>query len=293
MHRHAGSLTLICCIWLTGCESRPVDDAPPVATPSLRVEPAVVSSGVPVTFTVAFDVAPDAPAFAHDYTVFLHLLDDDGRMIGAADHAPATPTSQWKAGSTIEYTHTAYAPTTDYVGIATIVVGLYLPATGERLPLAGEVPEPRAVDVGEVEFRARADPYAVVFRDGWHPPEAPRGAGVVWRWSSKTGTLTFPNPGRDAELLVELDQPFQAFPVAQNVRVQIGATVLDDFDVEPGPAIVRRIDLSKDELGSGDLVDVTLVSDKTYIPAEVESLRSTDTRRLGVRVFRAHVEPKQ
>jgi len=35
------------------------------------------------------------------------------------------------------------------------------------------------------------------------------------------------------------------------------------------------------------------VSDKTFVPARLAALESTDTRQLGVRVFRALVQPKQ
>jgi hypothetical protein len=32
--------------------------------------------------------------------------------------------------------------------------------------------------------------------------------------------------------------------------------------------------------------------DQTFVPADVPSLRSSDSRELGIRVFRAYVEPK-
>jgi hypothetical protein len=35
------------------------------------------------------------------------------------------------------------------------------------------------------------------------------------------------------------------------------------------------------------------VADKTFVPAKFASLQSSDTRQLGVRVFRAFVQPKQ
>jgi hypothetical protein len=283
MRRHACISLVVLSGIVPGCSSRPVDDAAPVATPSLTVSPAVVASGSPMTLQLRFEVAPDAPAFTEDYTVFVHVLDEDGRMIGAADHLPPTPTHEWKGGSTIEYEQSAFAPTSDYVGKATVVVGLYSPATGARLPLAGEALEPRAVSVGSFEMRERADPYAVVYADGWHVREAPRGTGLEWRWSAKAGTLRFPNPKRRAELVVELDQPN---------AVRIGEQVVDEFDLAPGPSMLRRIALGPAELGDADLVDVTVVADKTLVPAEIADLRSDDTRRLGVRVFRAYLEPK-
>ena len=283
------ALGLLC----TACSRTPVDNAKPVASAVVAVNPAVVASGMPVEFDVRFAVAADAPPFQEDYTVFVHVIDDDGRMIGGADHVPPTPTREWKPGSTIEYKHAGYAPVSDYVGDATLVVGLYSKSSGQRLPLAGEVFEPRAVKAGSFEMRERFRPYEIIFREGWHAPEAPKGSGLQWRWSTKSGRLTFANPKKDAELILELDQPNNVFSIAQHVEIRVGDAVVDEFDLEPGPPIVRRIALSQSQLGEGDTVEMAVVSDKTFVPAKFAGLQSPDTRQLGVRVFRAFVEPKQ
>ena len=293
MLRYSAPFTVAMTILIVACHRPPADNAKPVASASVSVSPAVVASGMPVELDVKFAVAPDAPPFQEDYEVFVHVVDDDGQMIGAADHSPPTPTKEWKAGSTIEYKHTGYAPVSDYVGDATFVVGLYSKSSGERLPLAGEAIEPRAVKAGSFEIRERTEPYAVVFREGWHPPEAPKGSGVEWRWSTKSGTFTFANPKRDVELTLELDQPNRVFSVAQHVEIRLGDAVVDDFDLEPGVPTVRKIALGQDQFGEGQNVELAVVPDKTFVPARLAALQSTDTRQLGVRVFRAFVQPKQ
>jgi hypothetical protein len=257
------------------------------------MNPSVVASGMPVELAVRFAVAPDAPPFQEDYTVFVHVVDDDGRMIGTADHTPPTPTRQWKAGSTIEYKHAGYAPVSDHVGEATFVVGLYSTSSGERLPVGGEIVEPRAAKAGSFEMRERTEPFAVVFRDGWHPREAPRTSGLEWRWSMKSGRLTFANPKRDSELTLDLDQPAKVFPVPQHVEIRLGDALVDEFDLEPGTPAVRRIALSQSQMGEGQEVELTVVADKTFVPARFAGLQSADTRQLGVRVFRAFLQPKQ
>ena len=293
MLRYSAPFTVAMTILIVACNRSPADTAKPVASASVSVSPAVVASGMPVELDVKFAVAPDAPPFQEDYEVFVHVVDDDGRMIGAADHAPPTPTKEWKAGSTIEYKHAGYAPISDYVGYATFVVGLYSKSSGERLPLAGEAIEGRAVKAGSFEIRERSEPYTVIFRDGWHPPEAPKGSGVEWRWSTKSGTLTFANPKEDVELTLELDQPNRVFSVAQHVEIRLGDAVVDDFDLEPGTLMLRKIALGPDQFGEGQSVALAVVSDKTFVPARLAALQSTDTRQLGVRVFRALVQPKQ
>jgi hypothetical protein len=294
MLRYSASFTVAASILIliVACNRSPVDEAKPVASASVAVTPGVVASGMPVELDVKFAVAADAPPFQEDYTVFVHVVDDDGRMIGAVDHAPPTPTKEWKAGSTIEYKHADYAPISDYVGDATVVVGLYSKSSGERLPLAGEAIEPRAVKAGSFEIRERSEPYAVVFREGWHPAEAPKGSGVEWRWSTKSSTLTFANPKRDVDLTLELDQPNKVFSVAQHVEIRLGDAVVDDFDLEPESPLVRKIALSQSQLGDGQSVELAVVPDKTFVPARLAALQSTDTRQLGVRVFRAFVQPK-
>ncbi len=83
------------------------------------------------------------------------------------------------------------------------------------------------------------------------------------------------------------------FEVAQHIEIRLGETVVDEFDLEPGPPMVRRIALSPSQFGDGQSVELTLVSDKTFVPAKFAGLQSTDIRQLGVRVFRAFVQPKQ
>ena len=142
-------------------------------------------------------------------------------------------------------------------------------------------------------MRERTEPYAVVFREGWHPPEAPRGSGIQWRWSTKSGALTFVNPKRDVDLTLELDQPNKVFSVPQHVEIRMGDAVVDDFDLEPGAPVVRKIALNTSELGDVQTVELAVVPDKTFVPARLAALQSIDTRQLGVRVFRAFVQPKQ
>src|SRR5262245_32336403 len=86
-------LTVICAV--SGC-SKKVDNAAPVATPALTLSRTDASVGSPIDVTYKFAVAPDAPAFTEDYTVFVHVLDKDREFMWGDDHLPATPTSQWK-----------------------------------------------------------------------------------------------------------------------------------------------------------------------------------------------------
>ena len=74
---------------------------------------------------------------AADYTVFVHLLDEQGNLAGQADSPPAAgayPTSLWETGEIVIDRHALpdLPP-----GRYELKVGLYRPDTGERLPVAG------------------------------------------------------------------------------------------------------------------------------------------------------------
>lgn len=74
-----------------------------------------------------------------DYTVFVQLLSADGQIVGQADSPPQQgryPTSLWDPGELVPDRRMLHLPATLAAGDYSILVGLYLPATGERLPLA-------------------------------------------------------------------------------------------------------------------------------------------------------------
>ena len=79
-----------------------------------------------------------APRAWADYTVFVHLVDAAGTRLVGIDGPPPVPTSQWARGEVIRMelsTESLYGslPAGEYH----VVVGLYRPDTGERVPVLG------------------------------------------------------------------------------------------------------------------------------------------------------------
>jgi hypothetical protein len=73
---------------------------------------------------------------ANDYTVFVHLLNQEGQIVSQADGAPrsgAYPTSWWASGEDVVDVHHVSVPSQAGPGQHTLVVGLYDPETGDRL----------------------------------------------------------------------------------------------------------------------------------------------------------------
>lgn len=284
---------LLLALTVAAC-SRAEETAKAVATPTVSLARSDAAVGSPMDIKYRFAVASDAPAFAEDYWVFVHFLDADGELMWTDDHQPATPTRQWKPGATIEYTRTMFVPKFPYVGETRVEVGLFSQKSGERLPLAGTTRGQRAYTVATFNLRLQSDNLFVVFRDGWHETEvADETSGIEWQWSKKDGTLSFRNPKRDVVFFLQADQPVAALPEPQHVEVRIAGMLVDSFALPPGGARdLRRIDISAEQLGAGDTVEMTIGVDRTFVPASIPQMRSTDSRELGIRVFRAFVQPK-
>ncbi|MBC7250909.1 MAG: hypothetical protein H5T62_11555 [Anaerolineae bacterium] len=84
------------------------------------------------------------------YKVFVHLYAPDGHLVAQHDGFPANemrPTDSWHPGEIVTDNHGLLLPP-DAPTPLRVVVGLYDPATGERLPLAdGE----EVCEVGHIE----------------------------------------------------------------------------------------------------------------------------------------------
>ena len=86
-----------------------------------------------------------------DYTVFMHMLDASGQIVAQADARPKAgwlPTTWWDPGKIVADEHTLALPAALPAGDYSLEIGLYVPETGERLPLSGS--EQNAVDLGSM-----------------------------------------------------------------------------------------------------------------------------------------------
>jgi hypothetical protein len=103
-------------------------------------------------------------------------------------------------------------------------------------------------------------------------------------------TLAFKNPKRDSVLYLHADNPGTVFTEPQNVTIQLNGQSVDTMTVTPRNEQVHRTKLTAAQFGMGDMAEVRLEVDKTYVPAS-RSPQSKDPRELGVRIFHAFVEP--
>jgi hypothetical protein len=265
--------------------------AAPVATPTLSLNRTRAPLGSPIEMTYKFVTAPDAK-FGEDYTVMVHVVDSDDQMMFTFDHMPPVPTSQWKPGQTVEYTRTEFLPVYPYVGEASLDIGLYSTRTQRRVPLSGQDVGQHAYRVARLQLQPQTENLYTVFKDGWHPAEtAEQNSKVEWQWTMKRATLAFRNPRKDSTLYLDVDNPGGVFEEPQQVRVSLAGQPIETLTVTPRQRTLRKIPLKTDRLGTGEMVEVTLDVDKTFVPALIPTANSKDPRELGVRVFHAFVQP--
>jgi hypothetical protein len=235
-------------------------------------------------------VANDAQ-FSEDYRVMSHIVDADGQMMWDDDHSPPVPTTQWKPGQTVEYTRTVFVRVYPYVGDAAIQVGLYSVANQKRLPLAGEDAGQRAYKVAKLQLQPQTENIFTVFKDGWHPAEAPEhNGGVEWQWTKRDATLSFKNPKKDVVFYFDVDSPDSVAHDPQQVQVSLNDQPVAELALKPKDRVLKKIPLTAAQLGTGEMAELRVSVDKTFVPALVPGANSKDPRELGVRVFHAFVD---
>jgi hypothetical protein len=115
----------------------------------------LLAPGQTITVTLLWQAQQPVSA---DYTVFVHLLDRAGGRWAQHDAQPLSnlyPTSRWAAGEMVRDRHPLNLPTDLPPGRYFLRVGLYRPATGDRLPVStgGDSFLLATLLVGEVEVQ--------------------------------------------------------------------------------------------------------------------------------------------
>jgi hypothetical protein len=277
---------LLCTLLLVaGACSREEPTEPAVATASLSLNKDRAAIGSPLRMTYKFDVAQNA-AFDGDYAVFVHVVGPDGETLWQDDHQPAVPTSQWKPGQTIEYTRLIFVPNYPYLGDATIRLGLYNPATGKRLSLAGEQVGRQEYALARLNLLPQGENIYLIYRDGWYPPEVdPNNPLIEWQWTKKNATLAFKNPKRDSTFYLKIDARTDLFNPPQQVVVKVAGQPLATFAADAKDPVLKTLPISAAQFGDGDMTEISFEIDRVFTAPN-------DARELGIRVYQVFVEPK-
>ena len=264
---------------------------PAIGTITLGVDRVNAPLGAPLEFNIRFDLAPDLAPLTEDYRVLLHILGSDEELLWAEDHDPPVPTTQWQANQTVEYKHRIQVPMYPYVGEALIAVGLYSYRTGERLPLAGEDLGQMAYQVGTISLSPQPESSFLVYENGWHSAEFASDGRNDWRWTSGRASLSVRNPMTDAVFSFELDARPDMFQEPQNLALLVGENIVYDQVLDTNDRTYITQEISRDDLGTEEIVELVLTVDQTFSPAS-RGGSPEDTRELGVRVFYTYFEAR-
>jgi hypothetical protein len=269
------------------------DDEQPVATPGFASNRSRAPLGSPLELTYTFDVAQDA-RLDGDYRVFVHFLDSEGDLMWTDDHTPVPPTTQWKPGQKVSYTHTLFVPVYPYVGEATVRLGLYSVGDGRRLPLNGQEFGEREYQVGTITLAPQSENVFLILKEGWNAAEsAPDQPALEWQWTRKTAAVSFRNPKRDVTLYLEADGRPDLFNPPQEVSIKIGGATVHSFAMTDKVPVVRRIPLAAAQLGGQEMVEMTIEVDRAFVPSQIPAGQpghGADTRELGIRVYHLFIQ---
>jgi len=130
-----------------------------------------------------------------------------------------------------------------------------------------------------------ADTLMFGFGEGWHEEEYETATGLRWRWTSEKSVLRVAPP-HAVELVLHGESPLKYFGTAPAVRITAGEQIVSEL--HPTREFTWHVVVPADtvrRVGGAIAVEV----DRVYLPGPVEG--TTDTRRLGLRLFETTVLP--
>lgn len=123
------------------------------------------------------------------------------------------------------------------------------------------------------------------FGEGWHEEEYETATGLRWRWTSDRSVLRIAPP-QDVELVLRGESPLKYFDAPPGVRIKVGDRVVSEL--HPERAFEWRVKVPGD-LVQQDEGAIAIEVDRVYLPGKAEG--TSDTRRLGLRLFETTVTP--
>jgi hypothetical protein len=257
--------------------------------PKLSVNKKSAEMGTPIEVTYSFSTKKDYVAQQRDLTVFCHFLDPKKVIRFQDDHLPSIPTSQWRPGGNYHYTRTIFIPKNIPAGEYTISIGIYAPDKGERFDLDAAAMDHRAYKMGTLLIEIPPQDTTIQYSQGWYDPEnVPSDLNTHWRWTKKEAVMKVRNPMSDALLYFKADGNTDRFKDSpQTVTLKVGDNVIDTFPVTTNMPFMKKYNVAKNLLGSNKMLEIKVVVDRTFIPAEDKV--SQDTRELGIRVYEIYL----
>jgi hypothetical protein len=259
--------------------------------PSVKFSRAKVPLGSAVEVTSIWTVEPTAKKIPNGYNAFIHFLDAHKVLLVADSHQPVPAPETWEAGKSYSYTRTVFIPVYPYVGDVEVRTGMF-PVQGkkERLGLKGDDAGLNEYRVGKLEFQPQTENIFLVYKDGWHNPEAqPQNASVERTWTKKDALVSFKNPKKDVILYLEADTCFKCFPEQPVLTVSVNNKAGFIVPIESAEVFLKKIHFKAEDLGADDWVDLRLSMNQAFVPKLLTPPLNNDDRELGLLVYHLFV----
>jgi hypothetical protein len=203
---------------------------------------------------------------------------------------PVPPPSQWEAGKTYTYTRTKFIPIYPYVGDVQVRMGMYPPdGRGERLALKGEDAGLREFKVGKMVLQPQTENIFLVYKEGWHSPEAsPQNPSVERTWTKKDALVSFKNPKEDVVIYLEADTNAKAFTAPPVLTLSVNNAKGLQIPIENSEPFLKKIRVKAADLGSEEWVDLRVSMNESFVP-KAKGVNTHDDRELGVLVHHLFV----
>jgi hypothetical protein len=254
----------------------------------LEILPDTVTDFLYVKMNYEFDVKDEFPGLDDDYRIFVHFwrLKTKDMLLGD-DHSPEKPFSQWKTGDSVKYSRVVFIPEfldefdIDFEGYEEIrlTIGLYNPAQEKETKA---ILYQKVLNVESASLNAPE----LVYDEGWnqpeHDPKIKNPKEQSWRWTKKAAVCIVQNPRKESLLIIRggVDKSKIA---DQKVIFKINDQVLEEFIPETAK-FAKEYVIAPEKMGSEDEFKLTIETDKTFIPSELDE-KINDDRELGVQIF--------
>jgi hypothetical protein len=256
--------------------------------PKVQINKRSAEMGTPIEVTYSFSTKGDFIALYKDQTVFVHFIDPKRVRRFQDDHRPPKPTTEWRPNGNYNWTRTVFIPRNIPAGEYSVVVGIYSPTKGERMILEAKPFGNRSYDMGTLLVEIPPQEPAMQYVSGWYDPETePADINSAWRWTKKEALLRVRNPNDDSLLYLKVDGVPEHFSEVQKLTVLVGDHEVETFPIQTNMPVMKKYSIDKAYLGTGKMVDIKLVVDKTFTPAADKISR--DSRELGVRVYQVYL----
>jgi hypothetical protein len=257
--------------------------------PSFSANRSKVPLGSALEVTLQWTLEPTAKKLGQDYRAFVHLLDSHNVVLFADGYVPSTPASSWEPGKAYSDRRTMFIPVYPYVGDVKVVMGLEpISGRGGRIALKGEDVGLHAYKVGQLELQPQTENIFLVYKEGWHSPEASAANPSLERtWTKKDALVSFKNPKKDVVLYVEADTNFKAFKQPPVLTLGVAGKAGVKVPIENSEIFLKKVRVKAEHLGSEEWTDLRLSMNESFVPKALGI--NQDERELGLMVYHLFV----